>query len=48
MWKGFVDFNESDGNTQEEREEAYSKELFEASSRCDIRAAAAALAKGAE
>lgn len=47
MWRGFVNFNESDGNNQEERETAYSKELFEASSKCDIRAAAAALAKGA-
>lgn len=48
MWKGFIDFKESDGSNQEERELTFTQELFEASSRCDLHAAATALAKGAE
>ncbi len=48
MWKGFIEFKESDGSNQEEREKNYTKELYDAASQCDVYAAAAALAKGAE
>ncbi len=48
MWKGFIDFNDSDGSNQEEREAKYNSDLFEAAKRCDVRAAAKALAHGAE
>jgi len=47
MWKGFLHYDESDGSNQEEREQTYTKDLFEASSKCDVHAAAVALAKGA-
>jgi Arf-GAP/coiled-coil/ANK repeat/PH domain-containing protein len=48
MWKGFLHYDESDGSNQEEREQTYTKDLFEASSKCDVHAAAVALAKGAK
>ena len=48
MWKGFIDYKDSDGSNQEEREKTFTKELFDAASRCDIHATATALAKGAE
>ncbi len=46
MWKGFIDFEDSDGSNQEEREQTYTKQLFDAASRCDLHATAITLAKG--
>jgi hypothetical protein len=48
QWRGFIEFKSGDGNNQEEREARYNTDLYEAAKRCDVRAAAAALAKGAE
>jgi len=48
QWRGFIEFKSEDGKNQEEREEKYNADLYEAAKRCDVRAAAAALAKGAE
>jgi len=48
QWRGFIDFKSEDGNNQEEREQRYNADLYEAAQRCDVRAAAEALAKGAE
>jgi hypothetical protein len=48
QWRGFIDFKSGDGNNQEEREQKYNSDLYEAAQRCDVRAAAEALAKGAE
>lgn len=46
VWKGFITYKDSDGKNQEEREKTFTKELFNAASRCDVRATAAAIAKG--
>lgn len=48
QWKGFIDFKDEDGANQEEREAKYCSDLYDASKRGDVRAAAEALAKGAE
>ena len=48
MWKGFITHKDSDGSNQEEREQTFTEELFNAASRCDVRATAAAIAKGAK
>lgn len=47
-WKGFIDFKSEDGSNQQEREHKYNMDLFNAANRCDVRAAATALAKGAD
>ena len=47
-WKGFIDFKPEDGNNQEEREQKYNLDLYNAAECCDVRAAATALAKGAK
>jgi len=47
MWKGFIHHKEEDGGSQDEREATFNSELYEASRQCDVRAAAEALAKGA-
>jgi len=48
MWKGFIEFKDSDGSNQEERDRSFTQALYDAASRCDVHAAAAALAKGAD
>jgi Arf-GAP/coiled-coil/ANK repeat/PH domain-containing protein len=48
MWKGFIDFNDTDGKNQDEREAKYNSDLYEAAKQCDVRDAAKALAHGAE
>ncbi len=48
MWKGFITHKDSDGTNQEEREKTFTNDLFNAASRCDVHAAAAAIAKGAK
>lgn len=47
-WKGFIDFKSEDGCNQEEREQKYNLDLYNAAKCCDVRAAATALAKGAK
>eukprot|EP00538_Stauroneis_constricta_P004203 CAMPEP_0119553858 /NCGR_PEP_ID=MMETSP1352-20130426/6499_1 /TAXON_ID=265584 /ORGANISM="Stauroneis constricta, Strain CCMP1120" /LENGTH=872 /DNA_ID=CAMNT_0007600341 /DNA_START=91 /DNA_END=2709 /DNA_ORIENTATION=- len=44
LWRGFIEFTE--GSTHEEREEKYSKDLYEAAAKGDILAVASALAHG--
>lgn len=46
MWKGFVDISENDGANEEERNEKFSRDLYEAARRGDVDAAAYAIAHG--
>lgn len=46
MWKGFVNIGQEDGATEDERNEKFSRELYEAARRGDIVAVAAAIAHG--
>jgi len=48
QWKGFIDFKTEDGQNHEEREAKYCFDLYDAAKRGDVRAAAEALAKGAD
>ena len=46
MWKGFLAFEESDGNTEDERNEKYSRDLFAACRDGDLIGSVSALAHG--
>lgn len=46
MWRGFVDISDEDGVTEDERNEKFSQDLYEAARRGDVEAAACALAHG--
>lgn len=46
MWKGFLDFSGVDGLSEEQRNEKYSRDLYEASKNCDVYRAVEALAHG--
>lgn len=48
QWKGFIDFKSTDGSNQDEREVKYNADLYDAAKRCNVRAAAEAIAKGAK
>lgn len=46
MWKGFLKFEDTDGETEDERIEKYSGDLYEAAKICNIGGVASALAHG--
>eukprot|EP00550_Attheya_septentrionalis_P000770 CAMPEP_0198288334 /NCGR_PEP_ID=MMETSP1449-20131203/6861_1 /TAXON_ID=420275 /ORGANISM="Attheya septentrionalis, Strain CCMP2084" /LENGTH=818 /DNA_ID=CAMNT_0043986447 /DNA_START=165 /DNA_END=2621 /DNA_ORIENTATION=+ len=48
LWRGFVDLNDSEGMTEEERKDLYGRELYEAARMAHVYDGAKALAKGAE
>jgi len=48
MWKGFLEYNESDGKTERERIENFSRALYDAAKRCDALDMSKALAFGAD
>lgn len=47
MWRGFLKISDDDGTTPEEREEHFSKSMYEAAKNGDILGIAKALAHGA-
>lgn len=46
MWKGFLDFKECDGESEEERKQKFSRDLYEAAKTADVTKAVNALAHG--
>jgi hypothetical protein len=46
MWKGFLAFKDSDGKTEDEHKEKFSRDLYEAARKGDVCEAASALAHG--
>jgi hypothetical protein len=44
LWRGFLEFSESDGKTHVERETKFTKDLYDAASRGDVLGVASALA----
>jgi len=47
MWKGFIKYNSTDGPSQEDRDEKFSRDLYKSAKEGNLFATAEAIAKGA-
>ena len=47
LWRGFIKFSDEDGKTHEEREDKFTRNLYDAAAKCDVFGVASALAHGA-